>query len=168
VEYLRREFGKEIVSPRFGKTLPKNKKLTKREIISLMNLLFEKAVQAEWDEGAWVEWLRNLTALRGQLRRHQFHAVGRAEEIWGVAVFDPSRVRLLEVLDARELSAAEGGDVVGLKPLDWNALIRDVEEWLRCEGSLPDEPAFGSPRSPRVLDRVRGNLRRFRMACERA
>ena len=159
VQYLRREFGKEVLGPRFSSVLPPNKHLTKKELISLLNFVFSKAEKERAKEREWLNWHGNLTWIRDQLRRHAFHAVGRVDDMHGIAVLAPSRVTCVQVYDGREMRMG-CGESVDLKPPDPAVLASDVRGWIRNEELWAKEtPEFCLTES--VIERVRENLCRF-------
>ncbi len=160
IRYLRREFGKDVLSPGFGKAIPFNKHLTRKELISLLNFVFSKTDKGGRKEndkkGVWHDWQVNLTRIRDQLRRHAFHAVGRSDDLSGIAVLDSSRVTCAEWYEAKLVSA----DHADLRLFDRVTLARAVREWLQeAERCAEASPEFCFPDS--MIGRVRDNLQRF-------
>jgi hypothetical protein len=161
IEYLRREFGKDVLSPRFAEVLPRNKHLTKRELISLLNYIERKALKST----GLLRCSNSLSILRDQLRRLGFHAVGQAEPdhegdpLFGMVVFDPSRVRCLQLYEAVETAGADGR-IVGLKPMDAGLLAEDVRRWLRERERSPIDDSRHCDRHS-AMARIRANLQRL-------
>ena len=107
--YLKREFGRELLEagPQFYKAIPKNKQLTKTELITLCNYIFKTRKEKIWQygftprKGKKAQYYGNswhdLSRLREQVRRHGYDALGdRSFEDWDsdeVLVFNPARVR---------------------------------------------------------------------------
>jgi hypothetical protein len=109
--YLKKEFGKELLAsgPQFYKAIPHNKHLTKHELVTLCNYVFETRKERIWQYGFkpkkgkkaqyYDEAWHHLAYLREHVRRHGFDALGdRSFEHWDsdeILVFNPSRVRPL-------------------------------------------------------------------------
>lgn len=104
INYLRREFGSELLElgPQFHKAMPRNKQLTRQELIHLANyILMHPRRMRGWGKfkgkkaryfGAWFD----LSRLHEQLKRHGFDALGdRSFQYWDsdeVVVFNPAHV----------------------------------------------------------------------------
>ena len=107
IHYLKKEFGQELLDlgPHFYQAIPKNKQLTKIELITLCNYVFETSRKKRWQyalrskkgkkAGYRQNWLR-LSRLHEQVRRHGFDGIGdHSFKIWDsdqILVFNPSRV----------------------------------------------------------------------------
>ena len=107
IRQLRREFGKEIVElgPQFDQAIPRNKQLTKSELIALCNYNFETRSKALWQYGLrrqkgkraqfWNAW-EQLSYLREHVRRHGYDGLGdRSFQEWDsdeILMFNPSRL----------------------------------------------------------------------------
>lgn len=107
IEQLRREFGQELLDlgPHFAQALPRNKQLTKNELIALCNYFFETRQKKRWQYGFgavkgkraqyWDAWYR-LSQLQEQLRRFGYDAIGdRSFQEWDsdeILLFNPSRI----------------------------------------------------------------------------
>jgi hypothetical protein len=89
IQYLSREFGKELLTPHFDRAIPNNKHLTRTELIHLANYFWEK------DRGfaAW-RTHEEQGPMRRYLMKHQVDGVGCTESDMGVVVFNPSQLRI--------------------------------------------------------------------------
>lgn len=89
LDSLRREFGQEVLGPRFAQAIPGNKHLKPRELFALIghlektNLLFEEKTAKR--------------QVRRWLQRLGYHGYGHTLNDLGVMLFDPSRLVLREV-----------------------------------------------------------------------
>ena len=87
LDYLGREFGKELFSPHFDRAIPNNKHLTRTELIHLANYF--------WDKGkglaAWTG-PEEQGPMRRSLKKHQYDGVGCVTSDMGVVVFNPSHL----------------------------------------------------------------------------
>lgn len=95
IDYLKKEFKKDISRPDFWKHLPANKQLTKNELINLWRYLTEKCYQHpnRFKKGAYEHLAKNYSRIYQQLRLHQFQGVGNRDVQWPeVLVFNPSQV----------------------------------------------------------------------------
>jgi hypothetical protein len=94
LDYLKREFGKEILDPaRFYQSIPRNKQLTRKELVHLAS---------HFRSLGWWPTNKSLALLRGHLTRHGFDAFADAtEEDWvfphEMVVFNPAFVEPIEV-----------------------------------------------------------------------
>jgi len=107
IRSLEKEFGRELLElgPDFQKTIPSNKKLTKSELITLCNYIFETRRDKRWRMAwkpykgkkakYWDAWSR-LSLLHNQVRLHHFDGLGdRTYQEWDsdqLLIFNPSRV----------------------------------------------------------------------------
>jgi len=155
IAYLRREFGKDILTAPFGAALPANKHLTRKELISLLNFFFLKF---RMPGGGWNSWLRNMTWVRDQLRRHKYHCLGDASD-WdsGLAVINPSRVNFVALYKRRQPTRKKP-EFGPLEPVDPDILASDVHQWLRHEASYAAENPEYARNIESVIKRVRENL----------
>ncbi|MCW3054205.1 MAG: hypothetical protein JWN14_3375 [Chthonomonadales bacterium] len=87
IQYLGREFGKELFSPHFDRAIPKNKHLTRTELIHLANYFWEKGRGF----AAW-HGPEEQGPMRRYLMKHQYDGVGCTESDMGVVVFNPSQL----------------------------------------------------------------------------
>lgn len=95
ISYLRREFGREILTSDISKAMPANKHLTKKELINLINYRFSQ--MGYWKENDWWKWDAVLPSIRHQLKLHKYDAIGNAENMAGIAVFNPTFVKTLQM-----------------------------------------------------------------------
>jgi hypothetical protein len=94
IDYLRREFGREILTSDISKAMPSNKHLTKKELINLLNYRFHKDF---WRQNRKGEWCSEISpSIRQQLKLHKYDAIGNAENEAGIAVFNPAFVKPLK------------------------------------------------------------------------
>jgi hypothetical protein len=105
VEYLAREFGKNIIKAENPfKTLPKNKHLTNNEIINLMRYFFSKSRNKpmKWDKQLKTSWVRMDDAIRRTYRsaliRHGYHGYGHPTNDLGYVIFSPDRIASSELI----------------------------------------------------------------------
>lgn len=127
IDYLRREFGKEVLSHHFDRAIPKNKHLTRTELIQLANYLWEK-------EKGFTAWgsAEEQGPMRRYLMKHQYDGVGCLDSHMGVVVFNPST---LQTDGLFQLHPPAGGDSDShtldcLKPLDPMRLAVEAAESL--------------------------------------
>jgi hypothetical protein len=92
IDYLGREFGKELFSPRFDRAIPANKHLSRIELINLANYLWNRG--GDGKRGGISAWsgLEDQGPLRRYLMRHKYDGVGCIKSDIGVVVFNPSRL----------------------------------------------------------------------------
>jgi hypothetical protein len=90
IDYLGREFGKELLSPRFDRALPKNKHLSAVELINLANYLWDRGEK----HGGIAAWSgqEDQGPLRRYLTRHKYDGMGVTDSDIGVVVFNPSKL----------------------------------------------------------------------------
>ena len=95
ISYLKREFGKGIPRPDFYKAIPRNKRLTRRELTNLWNFLVVKHYSSprRFSRNAIREFQDQHAFIYEHVRRHGYDAVGFEEEDWPeLLMFNPSRV----------------------------------------------------------------------------
>jgi hypothetical protein len=100
VAYLKREFGAGILKPDFWKVLPKNKQLTKPEIIAVWNYLMANHYLGRrvFEKGLLRELQQQYSRVYEQLKRQKFDGVGYREDDWPeMLIFNPSSVRPVSV-----------------------------------------------------------------------
>ena len=109
LEYLQREFGREILRKTPWKILPKNKKLTLRELIALFRYHYWHTWQKRYaiDRTGSRRWPRRrhmhsrlLDDFRKMLVRYGFHGFGNPEDDNGIVVFAEDRLLLKELVVA--------------------------------------------------------------------
>jgi hypothetical protein len=106
VNYLRREFGSEILRQAPWKVLPKNKKLTQSEIINLIRYHFHESIdfnrppEVMTDKKMQKQCLHSslMMNFRSMLLRCNFHGYGENGDEIGVVIFSPERLILRELL----------------------------------------------------------------------
>jgi hypothetical protein len=95
IDYLRREFGRNILTGDISKAMPANKHLTKKELINLINYRFSR--MGYWKGNDIWKWDAVIPSVRHQLKLHKYDAVGNAENMAGIAVFNPAFVKPLKM-----------------------------------------------------------------------
>jgi hypothetical protein len=139
IDYLKREFGSNIVKPDFWKALPNNKQLKKHEIIAVWNYLIDIHYEGRkrFEKGLLYEFQKNYSRIYEHLKRHQFDGVGSREKDWPeILVFNPSLVSPISVhwwnIDKQDIS----------NPLSQSELkgIQEVaeREWYREQREFED------------------------------
>ena len=96
IDSLRREFGKDIISPDFWKVLPSNKKFTRNEVIQLWHYLVARFYVSprRFRAGRFERLQKNYSRIYEQLRRHGYDGVGFHGTDWPeILVFNPARVQ---------------------------------------------------------------------------
>lgn len=93
VASLRREFGKDILTPEFARAMPPNKRLTRRELASLLSWVWAR----RWRRGGDF-YEREVASFHRHLRRYGYDGLGCRTSDLGIVVFNPSRVLPLEAL----------------------------------------------------------------------
>ncbi len=104
LEYLRREFGKELFRKPPWEVIPRNKKLTRTELINLFRYHYRMTWEREY-QGSTVEWPQRREAhatmlhhFRRLLVRYDFHGFGDLHDENGVVIFSGDRLVLQEVI----------------------------------------------------------------------
>jgi hypothetical protein len=90
IDSLRREFGKDILTKDLSKVIPSNKHLTRKELINLLNYRY-----VQWDTLS--DWESSISSIRQHLRFHKYDAIGDTVSLVGLAVFNPSFVKPIQV-----------------------------------------------------------------------
>lgn len=121
IQYLKREFSKSILDGDISKVIPRNKNLTKNELIHLLNYRFSKA--ASWARKHRHKWFNVVSSFRQQLQLHKYDGVGETKEEDGVAIFNPSLVKPVELLQATTV-----GEKTTLKPLNHKKFIKEITQ----------------------------------------
>jgi hypothetical protein len=96
IDSLRREFGKEIVTPTFWKVLPRNKQFTRNEVIQLWHYLVARFYESprRFRAGRFECLQKNYSRIYEQLRRYGYDCVGfRGTEWPEMLIFNPARVQ---------------------------------------------------------------------------
>jgi hypothetical protein len=103
IDSLRREFGADVLSADFDRAIPRNKKLTRAELINLFNYLWGKTLLGNFSD--------EHRQVRRYLTRNKYHGMGHETSDVGIVIFNPSRLVLEGVMCLRSrtqsLSEAE-------------------------------------------------------------
>ena len=136
---LRREFGHNVLGPRFAQAIPKNKHLKPRELFALIGHLERLDVL---DEATTQRYLRRW------LQRLGYHGYGHTRNDLGIMLFDVSRLILRSMKRLRRPSQdrfAADLDASALLPVhpreilsDAEAELHDMEEGIRETEADPD------------------------------
>lgn len=105
IDYLRREFGKEVLERPLRRVLPANKQLRQHELVELLRYrwkLWDAALGRSNPRSRPRYRHRHAALLEGiqALRRYGIEAAGDPEGEMGLVVVVPSRVRAIAVLEA--------------------------------------------------------------------
>jgi len=129
IQYLKREFSKNILTGPISKAIPMNKNLTKNELIHLLNYRFNKT---NWQKSKEVQkWRANISSFRQQLVLHKYDGVGETEDMVGVMIFNPSYVKPVKLFNV----ISRGGEHV-LKTYNPRKLSTDIDRFY--EGIIED------------------------------
>lgn len=109
IEYLGREFSRELFSPNFVKAIPANKRLTRAELIHLVNFLWARGEARK--PRSLQPWCDELGPLRRCLARCRYDGLGSVDSDIGVVIFNPSRLKVESILQlsGSDLSAEAAG-----------------------------------------------------------
>jgi hypothetical protein len=95
IKYLRKEFGKEILTPKFYRALPNNKQLKKHELVAVIvhvmrKMYINKKLTKKRD--SWLDLLSdNYSRMYKQLKFHNFDGIGFKDKNWPeILLFNPS------------------------------------------------------------------------------
>ncbi|MDB2686144.1 hypothetical protein N9Y42_02940 [Mariniblastus sp.] len=116
LDSLQREFGRQILTDQFSKAIPRNKHLKPQELFALIGHLEKKRLYASSDAKKQVKrWLLRLN----------YHAYGHLTNDIGILVFDPGRLKVLDVktMVGQSLKSA-------LSAPEIKQLVRDAERDL--------------------------------------
>ena len=99
IRYLKREFGKELLDGDISKSIPKNKHLTNKELIHLLNYRRSKGggCTGQWTEKTIRRWYAWVDSIRKQVLIHGYDGVGDNLTVDGLAIFNPSLVIMREL-----------------------------------------------------------------------
>jgi len=108
LDYLNREFGREILKKPAWEVIPKNKKLSLNEMVNLYRhhyqMTWEKSYKKDEWGSSWTNWrtlhFKLLGTFRSALIRYGFHGVGNPVDENGIVVFAEDRLGLVEVVTA--------------------------------------------------------------------
>jgi len=100
MDSLVREFGRGVLTSAPWKVIPRNKRLTQRELASLVRYHYKPAMSRRAKDGNWPQLpdYRALARLRSVLVRHGYHGFGHPENADGIVVFQSTRVKCREVV----------------------------------------------------------------------
>lgn len=123
IAYLRREFGRDVLSGRLRRVVPVNKRLRQHELVEVVRHRWRAWYAALERPKPWVGWTyRNLHAslIDGlqALRRYGVEAAGDSVGEMGLVVMVPSRARALRVVETAELPPYLRGPSVPLGPME--------------------------------------------------
>ena len=121
IQYLKKEFSKSILTEPISKVIPRNKKLTKTELIHLLNYRFSKA--RYWSKKNFRHWAANISSLREQLLLHKYDGVGELKSMEGLAIFNPSFVEPMEL--SKVVSV---GEKTLLKPVNPKRFVAEIND----------------------------------------
>ena len=141
VDYLQREFGREILRRPPWKVLPKNKKLTLRELISLFRYHYWHTWEKEYskDRDGMSKWpkrreshFRLLDDFKNLLIRYGFDGYGNPDDDNGIIVFAEDRLVLKEIV-----AHIPSADYSTLHEADFRQFrnIGKLKEFFRSHGS---------------------------------
>lgn len=153
IDSLKREFGRELLTlgPDFRKAIPRNKHLTKQELVSLCNYFYAtwaKPIPAPWTSKKRIryqQWWERVSRLSSQVRRHGYDAIGdRRFQDWDedqVMLFDPScvtPVNAYKVDDLRFDATSRAARLPSPIPLDELKILSEKErlEYAEWEEGL--------------------------------
>jgi hypothetical protein len=151
LDYLQREFGREILRKPPWKVLPKNKKLKLGELIALFRYHYWHVWEKEYgtdreDDAKWPRrrelhfWL--VDDFRNILIRYGFHGYGNPEDDNGIVVFAGDRLALKEV-------------VAEFSPADYLTLEKGSFRQFRDVGEVKDYfQRHGSRRAKKMAEQV--------------
>ena len=98
INRLKREFGHEILIKNPLKVIPRNKRLTLEEAIQLTRHHFNTSLNCGRDWEAWDFHRSRMFELRPILMRYGIHGWGESSDLFGIAIFNTSRIEIREVV----------------------------------------------------------------------
>ncbi len=130
IEYLKREFGKQILHKPAWKVLPENKRLKDTELIELFRYTYNRV----WSPRIWrpkniYTQDRALSQYRSMLVRHGYHAYGDPRSDNGIVVFADDRIVVEELVGV--LPSHLSGFPLDAPP------FKDLEAFRRAAIPLP-------------------------------
>ena len=151
IDYLGREFGRELFTPKFDRAIPSNKHLTAVELINLANYLWERGAK----HGGIAAWSghEDQGPLRRYLAKHKFDGMGCTESDIGVVVFNPSKL----VHDGTFLLAGAAGpeDSVSIEREYLPELVKP--DWRRLANSAAKDLLDTIKEIPRIRESLAAN-----------
>jgi len=142
VDYLQREFGREILRKPPRKVLPRNKKLKLSELINLFRYHYWHTWEKNYgtDRDGFSRWPRRrelhsslLDGFRSMLIRYDFHGYGNPEDDNGIVIFSEDRLVLKEMvahIPSADYSSWMMNDLCPVQS------IGEVKKFFRSHGSL--------------------------------
>jgi len=127
IDSLKREFGKDILTGDLSKVIPRNKHLTRKELINLLNYRFAKTV---WHKTKDIQkWRSALSSVKQQLSLHKFDAIGMPDTEAGVAVFNPTFVKPIAIYHVKRDHTGKAY-LLGFNKSQFVSVLRkDIEEF---------------------------------------
>ena len=152
IEYLQREYGREILKKPPWTVLPKNKRLTLAELTALVRYHYAWTWMKDFgkDAAGWPKWPRKrwrhgdlLPGLRSLLVRYGFHGFGNPDDEMGIVVFSGDRLVLSAlVADVPRPESPRRADWGNLAELDRHFRAHGSEQAKR----LAEQIARGQPK----------------------
>jgi hypothetical protein len=133
IDYLKREFSKHILTEPISKVIPKNKNLTRKELIHLLNYRFHKTRWGNRKDRQ--KWRLNVSNFRQQLLFHKYDGVGETKKEVGLIIFNPSLVEPLELLRVVSMGEKHTLEPANPKKFNWeiNQYCTDMTEYFDPE-----------------------------------
>lgn len=129
INYLKREFSKSILTGDISKAMPRNKHLTRNELINLVNYRFKKA---SWRTEKDIEkWWSSACSIRQQLKLHKYDGIGELEDLDGMVIFNPSFVEPIELCEF-----IQDGEKLSLQKLNNEKFIFEIDKYFEEEIEL--------------------------------
>jgi hypothetical protein len=151
LDHLKREFGKDILAPDFWKHVPRNKQLTRSELVALWSYLLSKHYLHNRPQGVdrrcLRELQRNYPRIFEHLKRHGFDAVGFKDPEWAeVLLINPSLAKAVSAHRYLWKGQFENGHLS--EPIGPDALLRirqaalasaQEDGWMQVEGKQKEQ-----------------------------
>lgn len=118
INYLKREFSKDILTGPITNAIPRNKHLTRNELIHLLNYRFKRVRKSR----NWEKWFYSISSFRQQLQLHKYDGVGEVKYLDGLVIFNPSFVEPIKLFEVFKC---------GEKPLESDPRFREAVYSLR-------------------------------------
>jgi hypothetical protein len=134
IDYLKREFGKDLLTKDISKSIPRNKHLTRKELINLLN--YRYCQMGKWKAKDSEKWFATVTSVRQQLVLHKYDAIGEPIKEVGIAVFNPSHVKPTDIYHVHRGSDHK----YHLIPFDKKKFVAQLKEFQTEFGDGPDYP----------------------------
>jgi hypothetical protein len=127
INYLKREFSKDILTGPLNIVIPRNKHLTRNELIQLLNYRFCKAKFSPRNPKKCGNWFNSIDSFRQHVQLHNYDGFGESESLDGVVIFNPSLVEPIELYEVFEC---------GRKPCEFNPKYNEPVYSLRTMDKL--------------------------------